>query len=197
MQSLSNELDFIVQSSKLNASYALDYIGLLFVIHIVNAALGYRLNFLGIHPRHLLGLPGIILAPFLHGSWNHLFFNAVPLFIFINMLLTQGPLIFMDTSLCIILVSGSLIWLIGRPGIHVGASATIMGYWGYFLASAYTMPGSQSIILGVICLYYFSGLISNLLPSEKGVSWEGHICGCIAGLLTAWLPFEYHLINLF
>ena len=197
MQSLSNELDFIVQSSKLNASLTFDFISWIFIIHFANYFVGYRLNFLGIHPRHLIGLPGIIFAPFLHGSWNHLFFNAVPLFVFINMLLTQGYLVFIDISACIILMSGILIWLVGRPGIHVGASATIMGYWGYFLASAYTMPGSQSVILGAVCLYYFSGLISNLLPSEQGVSWEGHISGCVAGILTAWFPLEYHLINLF
>jgi membrane associated rhomboid family serine protease len=196
MQSLANELDFIVQSSKLNAAASLNYVGLLFIIHAANALVGYRLNIFGIHPRHLLGLPGILLAPFLHGSWNHLFFNCVPLFIFINLLLTQGYLAFIDTSMCIIVGSGALTWLVGRPGVHVGASGVIMGYWGFILFSAYTMPGSQTLILGAMCCYYFGGLITNLAPTEEGVSWEGHICGCAAGMLTAWLPYEYHLINL-
>ena len=51
-------------------------IAALWFIQLVNWALHYRLNFLGIYPRHPFGLIGIITAPLLHSSFNHLFLTA-------------------------------------------------------------------------------------------------------------------------
>lgn len=41
--------------------------------YILNLLLGNRLFYLGIIPRHTIGLPGIIFAPLLHANFNHLF----------------------------------------------------------------------------------------------------------------------------
>ena len=109
--------------------------------------------------------------------------------------MSNGWDLFVATSLSISLISGILVWIVGRPGIHIGASALVMGYWGYLLFSAYHQPGMHTWLLAAICIYYFGGLITNLAPTEKGVSWEGHLCGCTAGILTAWLQIEYYLLN--
>lgn len=166
---------------QLNLPISLSLIGILWIVQIVNVLLGYRLNYLGIYPRHLLGMPGIAFSPFLHGSFNHLFFNSIPLFILINFMLLAGWPLFVQASILIILISGSAIWLFGRPAIHVGASSVVMGYWGYLLIGAYYNPSALSIVLGILCLYYLGGLFFSIFPSEESVSWEGHLFGLLAG----------------
>ncbi|OGT33941.1 MAG: hypothetical protein A3C44_02615 [Gammaproteobacteria bacterium RIFCSPHIGHO2_02_FULL_39_13] len=164
------------------------FIGILVGVQIINAMMGYRLNVLGIWPRKPLGWIGIPFSPFLHGNFTHLIFNAVPLFIFSNFILLQGEMVFWHTSILIILLSGILTWALGRNGVHVGASSLIMGYLGFILIGIYHKPTVLSVIIGVTCLFYFSGMLSNLFPSEdKRVSWEGHVFGFIAGITVAFI----------
>lgn len=162
------------------------FIALLFAIQILNWLLRYRLNILGIWPRKPLGLIGIPFSPFLHGDLSHLIFNSLPLFIFTNLILLQGAKVFFTVTIIIIFLSGLLIWMFGRKGIHVGASALIMGYLGFILVGIYHKPNYLSVIVGVSCLYYFGGMFSSLLPQQdKRISWEGHVFGFIAGIAAA------------
>lgn len=157
------------------------------VIHFINMLVGYRLNVLGIYPRHPLGLVGIPFFSFLHGGFSHLFFNSIPLVVLIDFILLQGTHTLICVSLTIILLSGLGIWLVGRRAIHIGASSLVMGYWGYLLVQAYQHPSVLSLVLAIICLYYFGGLVLSFFPSEERVSWEGHIIGFLAGLAAAFI----------
>jgi membrane associated rhomboid family serine protease len=40
----------------------------------------------GIYPLSLKGLPGILLSPFIHADFNHLFNNTIPLFFLSSLL---------------------------------------------------------------------------------------------------------------
>ena len=153
-------------------------------IHLLNWVLKYRLLIFGIYPRRLRGLPGIMFAPFLHADFNHFFFNAIPLFVLADFMLLYGFNFFIKASLAIILLSGSLLWLFGRNAIHIGASALITGYWAYLVINTYHQGGLLAITLGIVCVYYFSGIFFGIFPMRRGVSWEGHLFGLIAGILT-------------
>lgn len=190
MDSISNwidQLNQLITASQKAWGVTFTILGILWLIQLINWSLKYRLNILGIWPRKLWGLPGIIFSPFLHGNWNHLFFNSIPLLILINLNLLMGWAVFYKLSIFIILVSGFATWLIGRPGIHVGASGVLMGYWGFLLAQAYLNPSVLGIIVGALCLYYLGGLWLNLLPSGAHVSVEGHIAGCLAGIAAVYV----------
>jgi membrane associated rhomboid family serine protease len=144
---------------------------LLFVIHFLNKLSGQKLS--------------IICSPFLHGNFNHLFFNAIPLFFLMNMVLVSGYNVFITVSLVIILLSGSLIWLFGRFSIHLGSSSVIMGYFGFLSIYAYMNPNFLSLLLMILCLYYFGGLVAALVPTNaKGISVEGHIFGYLSGMVA-------------
>lgn len=171
-----------------NATPALWVLLVLWVIQTVNFACHYKLNNLGLVPRKIRGLPGIVLSPFLHGNFNHLFFNSIPLFvlqdfIFIDKGIHQGAMI----ALIIILISGVLLWLFGRRGVHIGASGIIMGYLAYLLVNAYQHPSPKTLLLGGVCIYYFGGLLLGLFPQKKYVSWEGHLFGFAAGIAAVFL----------
>ena len=99
----------------------------------------------------------------------------------------RGVLTFYIVSIFVIVVGGFLLWLFGKRGIHIGASTLIMGYFGFLLAEAYFQLNATTIILAFICLYYFGGLVLALFPGKKHISWEGHVCGFIAGIGIAYL----------
>ena len=159
----------------------------IWALHCCNFLLGYRLNVLGIYPRSWHGLIGIVFSPFLHGNFGHLFLNTIPLLLLADFVSLDGWPIFYQVSLSIILLSGFAVWLLGRRAIHIGASSLIMGYWGYLLMNVAHQGTLAAVLLALLSLYYFSGLMLNLVSFKKGTSWEGHIFGFLAGLLTAYL----------
>ena len=180
----------VIQHSLLRV---LEGMALLWAFNIVNWLIGKPFLIFGIIPRNPLGLPGIFAAPILHADFNHLFFNSFPLLVLATGLLTYGNNFFIQTTIVITLISGLLTWLFARRAIHVGASALIMGYWSFLLVLAVMEKSMMSIALGFVCLYYFGGLLFSIFPQEVKVSWEGHLAGFIAGIITAWMWYQYYL----
>lgn len=178
-------LQQLIHTMQMNAIPALEILGLLWGIQLVNAALQYRLNVFGIYPRHPFGLIGIFTSPFLHGHMNHLFFNSIPLFLLLVLMLASGKAHFINVTLNIMVMSGLAVWLVGRKALHVGASGVIMGYMGYLLLQAYFHPSASALLLGVLALYYCGSILVHLFPSGPQTSWEGHVFGFIAGALVA------------
>ena len=187
MSGFLDTLNTIAQSIQHNLFFLLTFLLLLWVLHFVNFLLKYRLNVLGIYPRHPIGIIGIFTSPFLHGNAAHLIVNSIMLFALAALVLIGGRPTFYYVSGLIILISGGLTWLFARPGIHIGASSLIMGYWGYLIVSSYQHPSVLTIIIALVCLYYFGGMAVNLFPRDKRVSWEGHVFGFIAGIATSFL----------
>ncbi len=170
-----------------NAHYMVYIILLLLGIQIVNALLGYRLNYFGNYPRHLRGLPGIFISPFLHGNFQHFFMNAIPLFALGTFAMQAGLIYFAWLMAFIIVVSGGLLWLFGRSAIHIGASGVIMGLFSFLLFNAYFHPSLAALMLAAVTIYYFASLFLGLFPADETTSWEGHVFGFIAGIAAIYL----------
>ena len=185
---LAAAFEQVIASFQHNIHFAFLLLIILWGAQTINWISHYRLCVLGIYPRSVRGLTGIIFAPFLHRDFNHLFFNSIPLFILANLVLLHGRLNFYYTSLVIILVGGFLVWLCGKRAIHIGASGLIMGYFGYLIADAYYEFSVTTIILAALALYYFGGLALSLVPdsSRRDVSFSGHLFGFLAGVLAAY-----------
>jgi len=189
MNNWAKQLSALIDVSRQNLTLTLGIVAILWAVHIVNVALRYRLNYFGIIPRRVAGLPGVIFAPFLHANFSHLLFNSIPLFLLINLMLLYGQTAFIEATLIIVIGGGLATWLLGRKAIHIGASGVIMGYWGFLLFKAYLNPNLIAVFTGVLCLYYLSGLFLQIVPSDKGVSWESHLYGLIAGLAAAYFIY--------
>jgi len=187
LDELNTSIALILEQTKLNAPYLIDIISILWGVFFVNLLLHKKLLYLGIIPRRWYGLPGIFLAPFLHADFNHLFFNTIPLLVLSNFLLVNGLPYFLYITVLIILISGLLSWCLAKPGIHVGASSVITGYWALLVINIYQQATLTAIILGIICLYYFAGILYSVFPGKKGVSWEGHLFGLIAGVIVSFI----------
>lgn len=179
-----------VSQMKANIPLVLTILAILWAIQIINALVKYRLNVFGIIPRQPRGVIGIFLSPLLHGNFAHLFFNSIPLFFLADFLLISGRTEFFCYTWIIVVISGLLVWLFARKGVHIGASSVIMGYFACVLATAFHRPSGVSIIIGAVTLYYFGGLLLSLFPSDVKTSWEGHVFGFLAGIAAIYLcPF--------
>jgi membrane associated rhomboid family serine protease len=82
-------------------------------------------------------------------------------------------------------VSGLGVWLIGSPGLHIGASGLVFGYLGFLLLRGYFQRNIPSILLSLIVGFLYGGAIWGVLPTVPGVSWEGHLFGFIGGIIAA------------
>jgi len=178
-----------IQHSEFYLKPWVEVLAVIWCVNILNWIIGSRLNILGIYPRHLYGLIGLIFAPFLHQNFGHLLFNTIPLFFLGLAILTQdGTISFCCVTLIIMVVGGFGVWLFARKGMHIGASGVISGYFGYILISAYTQPSIITVLLAILAMYYFGGIFLGLFPQEKKTSWESHLFGFLSGVLCAYLP---------
>jgi len=85
-------------------------------------------------------------------------------------------------------LSGAILWVIGRSAIHIGASTIVYGLAAFLFFSGITRRDMRSIGLALIVVFLYGGSLSmGLLPVDTGVSWEGHLSGGIAGVITALL----------
>ena len=190
LSEIINSLDIIIQQTQANTQYLEVILLVLFGVFIATRLVP-ALLLLGIWPRHLLGLPGIFFSPFLHVNFNHLFFNSIPLIVLSNFILMDGLHYFIIISIYITVMSGFLVWCFAKPGIHLGASGVITGYWGFLVCNIVQQGTLTAFFLGAICIYYFAGIFLGIFPTEKGVSWEGHLFGLVAGITTSFLIHSY------
>lgn len=186
LEELNNSLYQIINQTQANATTLAIIIAIPWLVYILNSMLGRRLLLLGIIPRRWYGLQGIIFAPLLHANFNHLFFNSIPLLVLSDFVLVYGLHYFLWATLLITLTSGSLIWLFAKPGLHIGASALITGYWGLLVMDIVKQNSLTSLMLGLVSVYYFAGIFLGIFPGKKGVSWEGHLFGLIAGIAVSY-----------
>jgi len=148
------------------------------------------LDHYGILPRTKQGLAGIFLAPFLHGGFAHLISNSIPFLVLGGVVVFAGVRVFVEVSFFVILVGGFCVWLFAPAGtVHIGASGVIFGYLGFLLARGIFERSWKGFFISVITLIFYGGLLFGLLPGTPGVSWQGHLFGFIAGVISAWAMF--------
>jgi membrane associated rhomboid family serine protease len=161
-------------------------IGAMWVSEIVDTMLNNQLDQYGIIPRELRGLPGIVLAPFLHLGFGHLIANTIPLAMLGALIAFGGARRLFSVTVIVVLIGGFGTWLLSPPNsVTIGASGLVFGYAGYLVSRAlFTRRIGQFVIGVAVVLIWGGALLSGLVPQE-GISWQGHLCGGIAGVIAA------------
>ena len=158
----------------------------MWIVFIVTWLTGGALLWLGVVPRNVVGLRGIVFAPFLHGSFAHLLANSIPFVILGWLVMLRDPRHFVTVTAMAMLSSGLMAWLIGAPGsVHVGASGVIFGYLGFLMLSGWYARSPGSIILSVLVTLMWGGLAFGVMPGQAGISWQAHLGVFIGGVLAA------------
>jgi membrane associated rhomboid family serine protease len=162
--------------------------GVMWVTEVVDALTAVDLDGFGIEPRETAGLPGIVLAPFLHGGFGHLISNTVPFLVMGALIALSGLARVLAVTVVVALVAGLGTWLLGSPGsVHLGASSLVFGYAAYLLARGVFTRRVLYVATAVLVAFVWgSALLGGLLP-RQGVSWTGHAFGAAGGVLAAYL----------
>ncbi len=162
------------------------FIGVIWGVFVVSQFIP-SLNSFGVVPRTLRGLAGIPAMPFLHANLHHILSNTFPLFILLA-LLAGSKARSWEIVVAIVLLNGVLLWLVGRAEIHIGASGLIFGLITFLILSGFLEGRLVSLAIAVIVGFVYGGmLLWGVLPRlGSHVSWEGHLCGAVAGGIVAY-----------
>jgi len=168
---------------------------LMWVIEAINALDSYRLDSDGIHPRDPGRLWGIFTAPFIHANFSpHLLDNTIPL-VFMGLIIAlRGAARLAAVTLIVIVVGGLGTWLIspshtstGVPIVTIGASGVVFGYATYLFARGFFDRSAVELLTGLVVGVIWGGaLLASIVP-HSGVSWQGHVCGAIGGVVAAFV----------
>ncbi len=165
--------------------FPIAFVMLLWLIFWFEVRFGINLNELGVYPRTLSGLKGIVFSPFVHGSMEHLYHNSIPLFVLSMALFYFYREISWKVIGYGILFSGLLTWFIARPSYHIGASGLIYVLMSFILFKGIFAKHFRLIALSLLVVFLYGSMIWYVFPVKEQMSWEGHLSGLIVGFVFA------------
>ena len=140
---------------------------------------------LTLEPRTLGGLLGVLFAPLLHGSGEHLAGNAFALVVLGTLAGTVYPKATLRALPVLWLGAGLGTWAIAQGGHHLGASGVTHGLGFLLFGLGVLRRDKPAIAAALIAFFFFGSMVLTVLPQEAGVSWESHLAGALAGLVAA------------
>ncbi|HEY7945353.1 MAG: rhomboid family intramembrane serine protease [Burkholderiales bacterium] len=167
------------------AKIALAFVALLWLIQLLNESLDLGLERFGVRPREPAGLPGIFLAPLLHGGVAHLVANSLPLLVVGTAMLHLYPDSARRVLPAVYLGPGIAVWLFARGGDHVGASGLIYGLAAYVFVAGVIRRDRRAIAASLLVSFIYGSLAWGVLPIRPGVSWETHLAAALIGVALA------------
>ena len=133
--------------------YPIAFVMLIWLVFWFEVRFGFSFNELGVYPRTLSGLKGIIFSPFIHGSIEHLYHNSIPLFVLSMALFYFYRSISWKIIGFGILFSGLLTWFIARPAFHIGASGLIYVLMSFILFKGIFAKHFRLIALSLLVVF--------------------------------------------
>jgi len=162
------------------------FVGAIWAVYFVSLAFP-GLDQYGVIPRTLVGLAGIPAMPFLHANLHHLLSNTFPLVILL-ILLAGSRAESWEVVAVIAVLGGALLWIFGRTAVHIGASGLISGLTAFLILSGFLEQRIVPLLIALVVGFLYGGSLAlGVLPRlGSAVSWDGHLCGAIAGGIVAY-----------
>ncbi len=157
------------------------------LIYLFEQGMGYDFSRKGIYPRDVKTLTNVFTMPLIHKGIKHLINNigsffilSVALYYFYNEI--ANKILLLSTML-----SGILLWLIGRETWHIGLSGVIYALIYFLFFSGIIRNFVPLIALSLIVVLLYGSNVWYLFPSKytATISWEGHTAGAIVGIFLA------------
>jgi len=163
-------------------------VALWWLVEVVDLAVDHRLDRFGVQPHELIGLRGIVFAPFLHAGFGHLIGNTVPFLVLGWLVISAGVARFAAVLTIGAVGSGLGVWLFGSSEeVHIGASGVVFALLGYLMLRGVFERRIGQIVVGLVVAALFGGLLWGVLPTDRSISWQGHLFGFASGVAAAWL----------
>ena len=158
---------------------------LLVLIAFIENEGGWDFSIYGILPRDIKGLRGIVFAPLIHGNFNHLFNNIIPLLILGWALFYFYSKLALRLFVWSYLLAGLYTWISARYSYHIGASGLVYALFGFLFISGFLRKINGLIALSFLTAFLYGSLIWGILPWDQAISWEGHFWGLFIGIILA------------
>jgi membrane associated rhomboid family serine protease len=158
----------------------------IWLVFVVQTYLPVDLVYHGLYPRKISGLQGILFAPLIHGGIRHIVANSLPLFALMTLLFYFYRNLSFKVILVCYFLTEMLVWLIGRPAYHVGASGLIYGLAGFLFVSGLIRKHLGLMAISFLVAFQYGSMIWGIFPIEDHVSWESHLSGLLTGVGLAY-----------
>ena len=162
-------------------------VALLWVIQSAGILFDLPLNILGVIPRDWSRLYGVVTSALVHGSYEHLFNNTLPLIVLGAMVRYGYPNSRGRVLLMVWLTSGIGVWLFGRESVHLGASGISHGLFFFLFIVSLLRKDKRSAALMMIAFLMYGGMIMTIFPRDPTISFEAHFFGALGGVVSAFL----------
>lgn len=165
--------------------YPILFVILIGLIHLVQFVFNLDFYWLGIYPQKLSAIGGVVSSVFIHGNFNHLFNNAVPLLILGSALFYFYKPIALKVVVWIVLMGGFWTWVMARESYHIGASGLIYGLFSFLLLSGFIRLNKQLISLSFFVVIVYGSMVWGIFPVKLNISYEAHFWGFVSGIILA------------
>jgi len=122
-------------------------------VFLIERAAGANFGAYGMLPGDLQQWYGPFTFPWLHSDFNHILSNTISLFFVGALIRYSFPKAFDRIWIISLVLPGILLWFVGRPNIHIGASA-----WLYSLVSFVFFFRNTSTSHSIACTKYVDGV---------------------------------------
>ncbi len=158
---------------------------LMWAVFVLQFSYNWNLDFLGVYPRKFTGLLGIFTMPFVHGDVAHIASNTFPLIFLGSALYLFYDKIANRVFMQCFFAPSLLVWIIGRPSYHIGASGLIYGLAFFLISFGIFRKDLKSLLISATVILLYGGLIYGVVPINRYVSWEAHLMGAIVGVASS------------
>lgn len=160
----------------------------MWLTYIVDISFQLNLSRYGTMARSIERLAGIVTMPLLHGNWEHLLSNTIPVLVLGTALYYFYGTIANRVMWLTWLLSGFLTWCIADEGLHVGASALIYGLNLFLIVSGLIRGNNRLLAISFIMIFLYGSFMWGVFPSftePLQISWQGHLAGLLTGSMLA------------
>lgn len=161
------------------------FISLLWCIKSFELIFHIDLIWLGVFPQQLESMFGIVTAPFIHGSIEHLFNNTLSLLLLGSFIIYGYPKSRWRVIGFIWLLSGLGVWMFAREAYHIGASGLTHGMFFYLFIISLFRRDKSSMAIMMAAFFMYGGMTMTIFPREENISFEYHLFGAFSGMLAA------------
>ena len=82
-------------------------------------------------------------------------------------------------------MSGIWLWAAGREAYHIGASGLVYGFASFLFFSGIFRKERSLMVLSLLVVFLYGSLVWGIFPIHPEISWESHLLGSLAGIITA------------
>jgi len=158
----------------------------LWLIKLIEYTLGISFTNYGIFPQKLSSLPGIFTSVFIHGDFNHLIANSLPVFFLSMAIFYFYPRLAFRIIIFSWLLTGIGVWLGGRFAWHIGASGLVYAFASFLFFAGVVSKNRKLLAISLLVIFLYGGIIWGIFPRDPHTSWEAHLFGFFAGIILAY-----------